>query len=371
MATDQVGLRAAATRETLKRARAAIPRVAELDPELGGRLSVRFDLLATEIEDGLDDDGSRESTTDLIRRGEELIGETLAFVGGAAARRLDLDGGVTSLALAWLDALSGKSDLPKVGVVIPASTEFTGMLTQVIRLRLPSDGIWGLPVAVHEYGHFVASVLARRETQDGMPKTVIPIEAQAHGAGSHADLPRLYWHGHELFADAFAAVTAGPAYTRYCVHHRFDACNAQTFTGTHPEPARRVRIQLEALRLIATGKQRPYITDAVSALAATWEDAVVKAGGDPAVRVDAALDQLEQDLLALLGDGKLKALRYRDHVPARRLAQQALAKAKSAGSVTEALNAAWIRRLKLDPGESADVIAADCERLVKGVLGRG
>ena len=49
-----------------------------------------------------------------------------------------LDRGVTSLADAWLDQLSNVAKLEQVSVVIPSSTEFAGMLTQVIRLRLPS-----------------------------------------------------------------------------------------------------------------------------------------------------------------------------------------------------------------------------------------
>jgi hypothetical protein len=370
MATDRVDLRATATRDALTRARAAIPRVTELDPELGARLNVRFDLLATDIEQGLGDGRSAQSTAELIRRGEELIGETIAFIGGAAARRLDLDGGITSLALAWLDALSDKGDLPKVGVVIPASTEFTGMLTQVVRLRLPSDGIWGLPVAVHEYGHFVASVLTRREARGDVQTTIAPIEELAHGAASRAEFPRLYWHGHELFADAFAAVTAGPAYTRYCVHHRFDPSEAQSPTATHPEPTRRIRIQLAALRLVATGTQEPYLTAEATGLGAAWEGAVEAAGKDAAVRADPNLDRLEEDLLALLDDGRLAALRYREHVDARRLAESPLAQAERAGSVAEVLNAAWVRRLRTGSTESVDAIATACERLVGRVLGR-
>jgi hypothetical protein len=370
MPTDQVELRASATRKALTRARAAIPRVVELDPELGERLNVRFDLMANAVEQGLGSGCSAEDTADLIRRGEELIGETIAFIGGAAARRLDLDGGFTSLALAWLDALSDKVELPRVAVVIPASTDIAGLLTQVIRLRLPSDGIWGLPAAVHEYGHFVASVLTRREARRDMARTIVPIEERTHGAASDADFPQLHSHGHELFADAFAAVTAGPAYTRYCIHHRFDPRDAQSVTATHPAFTRRIRVQLAAMHRIATGTQQPYITAEINALGAAWEAAVQATGEDPAIRPDANLDRLEERLLGLLDDDKLVALRYGEHVDARRLAQSPLAQAESAGSVAEALNAAWVLRLRNGPAENVDTIAAACERLVGQVLGR-
>jgi hypothetical protein len=342
--------------------------VTELDPELGQRLSVRFEVLAAPVEQGLRNGGTEE----LIRRGEELVGETIAFVGGAATRQLDLDGGITSLALAWLDALSTKGDLPKVGVVIPASTEFTGMLTQVIRLRLPSDGIWGLPVAVHEYGHFIASVLTRREARGDLQTTIVPIEELAHGTASEADFPRLYWHGHELFADALAAATAGPAYTRYCVHHRFDPSEAQTVTATHPEPARRIHMQLAALCHIASGDREPlYLIDEATKLGAAWDDAVEAAGADPGVRFDAHLDPLEQKVLELLDDDRLTAIRYREHLDARTLAESPLADADHVGSVAQALNAAWGRRLRNGAPESIEDIATECERLVRKVLGRG
>jgi hypothetical protein len=370
MATDPVELRANATREALTRARDAIPRVVELDPELGARLNVLFDREASAIQRGLDNRSSDEETAKLIRRGADFIEETIAFIGGAAARSLGLDGGYTALALAWLDALSDKVELPRVGVVVPAATDDTSMLTRVVRLRIPSDGIWGLPVAVHEYGHFVASVLTRREARRDMQTTIVPIEERTYGAASDADLPKLYWHGHELFADAFAAVTVGPAYTRYCIHHRFDPGEAQKATADHPEPARRIRVQLTAMRRIATDDQRLYITAELDALRASWDGAVEAAGKDPAVRPHENLDRLEEDLLRLLDDDKLVELRYSEHVGARRLAEAPLAQAEGAESVAEALNAAWVRRLRNGTNESVDTIAAACERLVGQVLGR-
>jgi hypothetical protein len=199
----------------------------------------------------------------------------------------------------------------------------------------------------------------------------VPIEELVHGAASESDIPRLYAYGHELFADAFAAITVGPAYTRYCVQYRFDPREAQEVTAKHPAPVRRVKVQLEALRLVATGRQKPFITAEVESLQTAWEAAVQAAGGDASVPQDALLDRLQEGVIALLDDDKLVALRYGEQVNARRLAEKSLARAASAGSVAEALNAAWVRRLRNGPTESVEAIASACERLVGKVLGRG
>jgi hypothetical protein len=242
---DQLALRRDTMLRGLRRARTVIPKVAELDPVLGRRLDVRFGQLATEVEDGFGAAPDAVLAAMLLKKGEDLVAETLAFVGGAAVRHYGLDEGITSLALGWLDKLSTDAGLSKVGVVIPASSEFTGMLTQVVRLKMPSDGIWALPVSVHEYGHFVASILERREDAGGIPRTVVPVERLLHDWGAEHELPRLYWHGHELFADAVATAVTGPAHPDYCLRYRFDPARADESTPTHPAPARRMRLRQE------------------------------------------------------------------------------------------------------------------------------
>ncbi len=180
MGMEALELRTTAMLQALEHAREAVPAVAELDETLGDRFTPRFIQLAGEVQDGLSNGGDREAA---LKKGEDLVAETLAFLGGAAARKFKLDRGVTSLANAWLDQLS-EAALAKVGVVIPASTEFTGMLTHVVRLRLPSDGVWSLPVAVHEYGHFVASVLTVRDTREAVTASFVPVEELAHGSAT-------------------------------------------------------------------------------------------------------------------------------------------------------------------------------------------
>jgi hypothetical protein len=364
-------LRTNAMLRALKQATEAVPGVAQLDPALGGRFEPRFTQLASQVEQGMANGAQGEDAARLLKLGEDLVAETLAFLGGAAARKFALDRGVTSLADAWLDELSQTAGLERVGVVIPDSTEFTGMLTHVVRLRLPSDGIWSLPVAVHEYGHFVASVFTRREERDGITTSVVPVEALVHGTASRHERPKLYWHGHELFADALATAVAGPAYTRYCIHYRFDPAGAQKASPTHPEPARRIRLQLAVLgKLAAAEPGSVYLEAETAAIRSAWAGALAAAGVAEDPQPDALLDPLEPQLIALLDDPKLDALRYRGQLAAQALANQLPDGAGSAETVPIALNAAWVARLKLAAPQLADLdrIAVACERLVKGAL---
>lgn len=374
---DAIEFKVAAMRQALCRARSAIPYVTEIDAELGKRLSSRFELLADRADSSLQsiDPANRKDSQRRLQTSQDLIAETLGFLAAASARRMDLDDGVTSLALRWLDSLSDAAGLPKVAVVIPASSEFTGMATQVVRLRLPVDGVWGLPVAVHEYGHFVASVMTHRSEIDGIERTIIPVEDLVHAAASKEDLPLLYWHGHELFSDAFAAATAGPAYTHYCIRYRFDPLTAREVTATHPSSVRRVRVQLKVLDALVTDDRGGFLKEEVAGLRKQWMTDLEANGVDPNEKADPLLDPIEDDLIQLvLSDESLSRVRYRDHATACALAEQPLDRQPRPLSVAHALNAAWCRRqaiewIETDPAVIArrvDEVAAATKEMVGG-----
>jgi hypothetical protein len=367
-------------RNGLARARSVLADVEQLDEQVGTRLRARFASLVEAVERDLQDSTGADNLAHALRQGNELIGETLACLAGAAARRFGYDQGLTSLAQSWLDQLSSDADLPQVGVVIPASTEFTGMLAQVVRLRVPTDGIWGLPVAVHEYGHFVASVLFERDTREELPETTVPVETLLHGAGTDKDFPRLYWHGHELFSDGLAAATAGPAYTWYCLRYRFDPALAQEITATHPAAVRRLRMQLRVLGLLAEEDKSGFLAADVSSLRKTWAAALEAAGMSPDVPPDADLDGLESSLVEILfHDRHLAAIRYRNHVEACAIGERLLEQSVRPNSVAQALNAVWCRRAGIermggdleDLVERLDTLAERAESLVRTVVQRG
>ena len=353
----QTELRAARIREGFRRIREAIPRLSQLDSELGQRLQARVGPLG-DLEERLSgrDGSSADSVRKALAEGEALVGEALAFVTAAAASWLGLGGQTISLAQAWLDRLSRDAGLPPVGLVVPASTEYTGMEDQVIRLLMPDDGIWGLVIAIHEYGHFAGSVLARRESEGGIPHDAKPVEKLLYETAVAEERPKPYWHGHELFADAFAAAVVGPAYTRYCIEYRFDPALAYDESDTHPCLVQRVSVQLQVLEALG---RRPeewggYLAAEAADIRRTWEAtlATQEAGVIPA---NPARDSVRERLVDIvLSDPRIRQIHYRGHTIAAELSEKLPQSCPPSVTPAVIINAAWIARMKLadpDPGD--------------------
>lgn len=368
-------VRAARILEGFRRIREAIPRLSELDPELGQRLRDRVELLAGDVESRISGhDGSnalhisqpainQPAINQALTDGEGLLAEALAFVTAAAASWLGLGGKTISLAQAWLDRLSRDAKLPPVGLVVPASSEYTGMQSRVIRLLMPDDGIWGLPVAIHEYGHFVGSVLARRTSAGGIPDAMIPVEKVLYERATADERPKLYWHGHELFADAFAAAVAGPAYTRYCIEYRFDPRLAHADSATHPSPDRRIGVQLRVLEALCEGPDGwgGYLKAETADLRKTWEALLAaQAPGRTAqapgltgqapepAPANPALDELQQQLIEFaLSEPQIRLIHYGGHTIADELSEKLHPPCPPSVTPAIIINAAWIARRKL------------------------
>ncbi len=352
-------LRVIAMQQALERTRAAMPVIRRLDPRLASRLGARSENRTGEVIASLQA-ANPDDLADCERRlraGAELVEETLAFLAAAGARRAGLDQGITTFALKWLDELSDVSELPQVAVVIPAVTDITGMTTSIVRLRIPCDGIWGLPVAVHEYGHFVAAHLIRRQTVEAITRSVMPVEDLLHSASTAAERPVLYAHGQELFADAFAAATAGPAYTHYCIRYRFSPAAGRT--DTHPSALRRVHTQLTVLNQIASTDPSGYLASEVSVLERRWAAALAATGAPPDEPDDAELDKLENDLITLvIEDETLSRVIYGDHLSACELAERWL-QAEEHITIAHIVNAAWHARsmIEREAGDTGQAVA--------------
>ena len=127
-----------------------------------------------------------------------------------------LDQGITDLALNWADQVSRDAGLPRIAVVLPAVTDFTVMSGSIIKLGVPGNGVLeGLPGR-----HARVRALRRRapDAADGGRHDHAerpPAKEKLYQAAESAQAALPYTLGHELFADAFAAAVAGPAYTRY------------------------------------------------------------------------------------------------------------------------------------------------------------
>ena len=299
-----------------------------------------------------------------LAEGEALVGEALAFVTAAAASWLGLGGQTISLAQAWLDRLSRDAGLPLVGLVVPASTEYTGMEDQVVRLLMPDDGVWGLPVAVHEYGHFAASVLARRESEGGIPHDAKPVEKLLYETAVAEERPKPYWHGHELFADAFAAAVAGPAYTRYCIEYRFDPVLAYDESDTHPCLIRRMNVQLQVHEALSRRHEEfgGYLEAEAAGLRRTWE-AMLASQEPGTIPANPALDSVREQLVDIvLSDPRIRRIHYGGHTTAAELGQKLPQSCPPSVTPAVIINAAWIARMGLagrDPGDDRGTTALE------------
>jgi hypothetical protein len=378
-----LALRTAAMLDGLGSAQAAITQVQGLDDQLGERFADRFKLLADPVQKHFKGAGRRKTADDAryLADGERIIAEALAFLGGATARKLHFDDGVAALAQAWLDRLSREAQLHRVAVVVPAPEESAEMESQIVRLKVPVHGVWGLPVAVHEYGHFVASELKDRGSVGGVPNRVLPVESLLHGAGAGDEeregVPALYWHGHELFADAVASTVTGPAYLRYCLRYRFDPALAHKPEGTHPSPAVRVRMQLAVLDDLANEDEGGYLRPEARRLADAWETSVA-AAAPRAPEPNPELDELARKILEIVrGATEVQQIRYANDLSARALADRTSFDADPAEvSVAQVLNAAWVCRDRIERGgndvsKRVSKLAESTRNLVTRVLKHG
>jgi hypothetical protein len=319
-----------------------------------------------------------------------LFAESLAFLDGVVARRAGVDGGLCALADALLIDLSRKADVPWERFTILAHSESWASVADVIRLRFPEMSIWSLPVAVHEFGHFLGPRL-ERAGRGGVSmhpfQDMLESERQKWIDGPDAlkaleTADRNRAHLFELFADVLAAYAAGPSYLAACVLARFNPHGAFEETQTHPAPVRRVQAVMETLRLVdeAAGEfDRPY-RDIREYLGGMWGDGLADAGVDRALsegaleeltrRVEVLLALLRQEVPSLLYSGWWQARGLRNS-----LTSAGGVKAPGADdSMLDIINAAWLARIEvMRDGGGADrinAIGSDAFRMCEQIAAR-
>jgi hypothetical protein len=129
----------------------------------------------------------------------------------------------------------------------------------IIRIRYPLSAVWDIPIAVHEFGHFISRRIQQKRA-DG--STFLPFEVQkaavleqkqaerpdaAQPAAANAQSPAqraIDWpiYMDELFADILATYAIGPAFAFSAVMLRFDPLTSTVHEdGKHPPYADRVR----------------------------------------------------------------------------------------------------------------------------------
>jgi hypothetical protein len=300
-----------------------------------------------------------------------LFRECLAFLQGAAARSIGVDDDLCRLADVMLDGLSKHAHESWPGFTILAEGEYFEEMAAIIRLRFPEVSIWNLPVAAHEFGHFLIQQLEVRST-DGMFNDYVqkyrsilpPVTETDNKQERERQLERRQRHMHEYFADAFAVYAMGPAYAYTCLLLRFNPGTSNCDTKDHPSDAKRAHLILKVLEHMneVEGSVGQY-GGLVTILRASWTESVAaaKPAGQPASGETLHwLNEMAEVLHHRLGT-RLRDTRYtswsqaagltaalRDDDPPPAIGAQY--------DFRDVLNAAWRRRLRTDqPGEAEEL----------------
>jgi hypothetical protein len=276
---------------------------------------------------------------------EQLASLVLTYLGGAAARRDGVDGGLCTAADRLVSSVIRLGGPGWAGATLPGDSELVDGNDGVIRVRFPDDGVWSLPLVLHELGHVVGPALTRRKRLD-VDRTTEVRPLRRHLDRLDRTQPRLWHHAQELFADVYATYVGGPAFMAASVVQRFDPSSAGRDTKTHPSPNRRVALMIDVLGEMARlgTEGTTYVSRDLRVL---WCDL---AGLGDAKLVVTESDRRFGRFSLLLLDEVVPQARFTDLKPAETLAlglQKDLAPAGDVAPV-DVLNAAWIVRLN-DP----------------------
>jgi hypothetical protein len=331
-----------------------------ISERLRKRVGARFDRLLSareralagllrDLDDGVDLEQCWIAYRDVQSGAAPLYRECLAFLEGALARRDGLDEGLCEIADHLLEMLSRLSDARWERFTLLADGEFYGEMAEIIRLRFPEVSVWNLPVAAHEFGHFVGPTIT---AFDDMLEAEGPKRSES------------WLHLHEQFADVFAVYSLGPSYAFTCLLLRFDPTIDED-DESHPAPAKRAHLVLRALARLSEGKSitRPF-RDFTELLESTWRGAREAAGRSPDFAADeiAALDDRLDTLFELIASNLPSRLRYSGSawLRAQRLADELVdhrddSKLERDDTILDVLNAAWIARVMTASGDAATV----------------
>lgn len=280
-----------------------------------------------------------------------LFQESLAFLEGALARKARLDDGLCRIADILLSELAHNTDITWERFTILAGGEFINELAQIIRIRFPEMGIWNLPVAAHEFGHYVGP---RLELPGGQRPFYDLLQQEKSRAGQGLQ----HWSSwHEYFADLYATYTLGPAFAAACLLLRFDPRTAYAERDLHPTDAQRAYVILRGLELLDSARQSVELARAREFLEDAWRRNLTGAGQkdklaqDESTALDKKVAKIHGWLAARTGARLSNQSMQRAASLASEIKHQLAAglsfKASTAADLTlvELLNGAWYWRL--------------------------
>ena len=304
------------------------------------------------------------SELDILQRDlSGLLGECLAFVEGALARKGGFDGGLCALADAMLDAVNRRADLGWQRFTLLAAGEFYSTLSGIVRLRFTDSDIWSLPICVHEFGHFAAT-------------THRFAEFEAIAAREKQKNERYDAHLRELFSDMFATYALGPSLAIACALLRFIPSHDES--STHPSNAERMWCMLRTLEKMDEAEGEDLLKPITEKISAGWAEAL-KIDSPTHALSDEEYARLHPWFLELydLIEAHAPALRYRTILRARQMYMAFRQGGKSAlqegDDISDVLNAAWLYRLNATQFNAFefDQIAAKAFDMCESIANRG
>jgi hypothetical protein len=350
-------------REELIRCRKTIDSTG-IDAKFRGRVAARFDKEVTRLEasnaalkakvtSGQPLNACWRELRKVQRDSSRVFDECLAFIQGALARKAELDGGICALTDDLLDDLAHLSDVLWGRFTLLATSEFYRETAEIIRVRFPEVSLWSIPLAAHEFGHYVGPEL--RESQDGVGIYPFKVLLETSDKTRQAPLHTQQWyHLQEHFSDLFATYTLGPAYAAAFILLRMNPSEANTATLTHPSGSRRVHgilWTLEKVDELAPSPMQRAFRDVTPLLRDVWQQSLRQVGAPEtlAPAEGALVAQQMNELFGLLVNAMPQrvALGRGDWLRVEQLAAD-LAPATLPEQLTrrDVLNAAWLSRLR-------------------------
>ena len=303
----------------------------KLDSWLRKRVEARFDILLNrrrtrlqKLRESVSSDSRGQPLqpfwqefSECERECRELFEECLAFVQGALVRAAGIDNGVCLMADHLLDDLALWADVGWDRFTLLDTGEFYRETAEIVRVRFPDSSLWSLPLAAHEFGHFLGPEL--KESQAGgsnYPFQKMLKDADANRPSGWILPHSEHWHYlHEHFADVFATYTLGPAFASSFILSRLNPGEAYVESPTHPSHAKRVHTILWVLTKMdqeAVGLVRPYGA-LIDLLRNFWRQSLQAAGRPESLPAPEAalLEQRLDELYTLLKRTTSPKLGYR------------------------------------------------------------
>lgn len=192
---------------------------------------------------------------ELQKSTDRVAGEGLALTMGMLTRAAGLDDGRCEQADLFVGELAARVDRRLARMSVPGDGDSVHRATDVIRRRVPDDGLWDLPVMAHEFGHLVAG--GSSSWDPGADVITAPVAAALQGLEGAARAQE-----EELFCDLFAAYTIGPSFLCTQVFHRLDpwASAVARRDASHPGDPTRVHAVLVLLDKMR-GRMSPHHFD--------------------------------------------------------------------------------------------------------------